>query len=227
MACAPTTTVQADKTPTEPSTQSKNPLTARTTPTQALAYANLIASFMLTDSRPTLSALRYDTGNGYEVEWGYDAYGNLISAGMSNGYCVSDAEGKIVACTLNSMSKYMGNCFYNEQGQLTQIDGWNYKFYYDDMGRLIKITRYSKDELLYEIRYNDQERTITRSWEEYQRTDIYTYDEQGRLVKKLYNDPNNTSSTTFEYDASGKLIREVNKYSDSKISDYVTEYSYN
>lgn len=132
-----------------------------------------------------------------------------------------------MACTLNSMSGYMGNCFYNEQGQLILIDGSNYKFYYDDMGRLIKITRYSKDELLYEIRYNEQERTITRSWEKYQRTDIYTYDEQGRLVKKLYNDPNNTSSATYEYDTSGKLIREVHKNSNSKISDIVQEYSYN
>ena len=35
LACAPTTTIQADKT----STQSKQPLTARTTPMQALVYA--------------------------------------------------------------------------------------------------------------------------------------------------------------------------------------------
>lgn len=250
MACAPTT-VQTDQNPIVPSTQSKNPLTAKTTPTQALVYAGLLPDFMLTDSRPVSSSwAHYDylqprtkEGDPYvsKAKFEYDAYGNLIN-GNSWNYSIIDTDGRIVACN-DTCGKYL-NCVYNEQGQMIQLkhEGREIRFNYDDRGRLIKmigtIGTNSTESIL---GYNEQERIITcnsKSGKSGKEIEVieYTYDEQGRLIKILGNDLsfNISSCIQYEYDASGKLVREIEiercdgsglaSKSDTKT---IKEYSYN
>ena len=247
LACAPTTTIQADKT----STQSKKPLTARTTPMQALVYAGLLPDFMLTDSRPVSSAwAHYDYIQPRNKEgdptvgkskFEYDAYGNLINENLQN-YSVIDTDGRIVACNDAGWGKYL-NCVYNEQEQMIQLkhDGREIRFNYDDRGRLIKmIGTIGTDSIESILSYNEQERIITcnsksgKSGKEIEVID-YTYDEQGRLIKILGNKLSSLSySTQYEYDASGKLVRKIEiercdgsglaSKSDTKT---INEYSYN
>lgn len=251
MACAPTT-VQTDQNPIVPSTQSKNPLTAKTTPTQVLVYAGLLPDFMLTDSRPvSISSAYYDylhprTKEGdptvNKAKFEYDAYGNLINENLWN-YSIIDTDGRIVACNDAGWGKYL-NCVYNEQGQMIQLkhEGREIRFNYDDRGRLIKmigtIGTNSTESIL---GYNEQERIITcnsKSGKSGKEIEVieYTYDEQGRLIKILGNDLsfNISSCIQYEYDASGKLVREIEiercdgsglaSKSDTK---RINEYSYN
>lgn len=252
MACAPTT-VQTDQNPIVPSIQSKDPLTAKTTPTQALVYAGLLPGFMLTDSRPVSSSwAHYDylhprTKEGDPTvgtsKFEYDVYGNLINKNLQN--CVIDTDGRIVACNDVGWGKYL-NCVYNEQGQIIQLkhDGREIRLNYDDRGRLIQIIETISLNTTEDIfAYNEQERTITitrnlkfgKSGEEIKVIE-YTYDEQGRLIKILENNlyMSSLSSCTHEYDASGKLVRkiEIERCDGSKIrskqdTKTITEYSYN
>ena len=201
LACAPTT-VQTDQNPIVPSIQSKDPLTAKTTPTQALVYAGLLPDFMLTDSRPRHGGSSYV----------YDAYGNLISNGFLD-YCICDEEGRIVGHYDVLWSRYF-NCVYNEQGQLIQLkhDMREVQFYYDDRGRLIKLSELIKgsDKVsVTEINYNEQERKISVDSRNYSRD--YIFDEQGRLIRYLFCDSASDWSDTFydyqyEYDSSGRLV---------------------
>lgn len=228
MACAPTTTVQEDKTPIMPSTQSKDPLTARTTPMQAIVYANFadLPEFMLTDSRPKFSTS--SSYNNRTFEYVYDDYGNLINDGWTN-CCICDAEGKIVMCRpygiydlIYNGKDYGLNCVYNEYGQIIQMvskdENYNFKFYYDNLGRLIRIT--NGENVYYELHYNEQERTINCDGNISKK---YIYDEQGKLVK--YTTSSSLWEYIYEYDASGKLIRERSVLDGE--SDRITEYSYN
>lgn len=247
LACAPTTTVQADQNPIVPSTQSKNPLTARTTPTQALVYADLLPEVMLTDSRPVSSSCVYydylykGTSKG-KSKFEYDAYGNLINGNLQN-YCVIDTDGRIVACNDAGWGTYL-NCLYNEQGQMIQLkhEGREIRFNYDDRGRLIKMIgttgTYSTESI---FGYNEQERIITcnsksgKSGEEIEVIE-FTYDEQGRLIKILGNDLsfNISSCIQYEYDASGKVVREIeiercdgSGFASKSDTETINEYSYN
>lgn len=243
LACAPTTTVQANKTSTEPSTQSKDPLTARTTPTQVLAYLDIFPTFMLTDSRPTLAYSKTAASEKY----GYDAYGNIIKAEMDSeffmgymAYAICDAEGKIVGIRYNRYADedMIDTCIYNEQGQLIQINSiyTTYKIYYDDLGRLLKVNNgKGNDVLMDEFRYDEQRRTVTRYQGGYEVRD-YIYDEQGRLIKESVQDQSSIESySIYEYDASGKLARtkDANRtrlawgYTDFSRECITQEFSYN
>ncbi|MDE6621540.1 MAG: hypothetical protein K2K74_13870 [Lachnospiraceae bacterium] len=213
LACAPTT-VQTDQNPIVPSIQSKDPLTAMTTPTQVLAYLGIFPIFMLTDSRPTLAYAE----NAASEMYGYDAYGNIIKAEMDKFmtgyeiYAICDAEGRIVGIRRNQYADedMIDTCIYNEQGQLIQINSiytYNtYKIYYDDLGRLLKVNNGNDDILIYEFRYDEQRRTVTRynNWGEVR---DYIYDEQGTLVKETFQDNNSINYLIYEYDAFGKLAR--------------------
>ena len=120
-----------------------------------------------------------------------------------------------MACNDAGWGKYL-NCVYNEQEQMIQLkhDGREIRFNYDDRGRLIKmIGTIGTDSIESILSYNEQERIITcnsksgKSGKEIEVID-YTYDEQGRLIKILGNKLSSLSSSTqYEYDASGKLVR--------------------
>ena len=54
----------------------------------------------------------------------------------------------------------------------------------------------------------------------------YTYDEQGRALKKVEKDNNGDifSTSTYTYDANGNVLTETCKYSDGDIYTFTYEY---
>ena len=99
---------------------------------------------------------------------------------------------------------------------------------YDAAGRIIEITSPSGTEVE-RITYNAQGKEILRTYiedGEVSYSEGYTYNDAGLMTEDFYvdEDGNHVTESTYEYDANGNLIREVEHLGDE---EYATTYTYN
>lgn len=214
--------------------------------TTALTYDAKGNLLTITDAEGTITR-EYDeldrvTGytdvNGNEIQYTYDAVGNLST--------VIYPDGKTVAYAYNAANQLLTvidwasrvtSYTYDANGKLlttTRPDGSVLTYTYDDGGRLtsaVDADASSNAIASYTYAYDANVRIITESFTSAQETAVLTYDELNRLTAKADEDSsgNPLASYAYVYDADGNITSAVSSQQTAAmtydVNDRLTQYN--
>ena len=199
-----------------------------------------IMQIVYEEGKITFYYVNYYNENGDVVRSeNYDGSGELIDYFLSeyneNGdlirenYC--DSYGEVLSYALFHYDKN-GNLAKKEELHIDGTPGSYNLYEYDERGNLLKNEDYNADGTIDDIttyEYDENDNLIKKKIEEYDEngaleyTEVSEYNENGDCVKKedIYSDG---SAYKYEYDGSGKLIKETQTLSDG--SEFSIEYEY-
>ena len=163
-----------------------------------------------------------DYGQGQTVRFKYDAYGRVIEARTGNSITqyeynaldqvtqktdvYSNQEKSVIEYGYNESGNktLMKLTRYNSQGE--RLEGMRVRNEYDDLDRLIKV--FQNKRLILENRYSEKELTLEESLYGNGVRDLFSYNNDGKLVKRITLAPDNSvlSEESYTWNDKNEII---------------------